>query len=325
MTAAGPVAAVIPAGSIRLAEAAVVLEWVGDSLVAGCADGTLLMDRRLVPTHPASSGVVVAVAEGPTSELASIDHGGRVRVGMSVQHLGGWGRGVWWCGMDRLVAVTSEGIHSGPLGRLRPIVHDVGGVREACLLSGRRMVVGTTDAVLFLDPELGSVDDGRPNAMVCRFALSPTAELLAVGDAAGSAHVVRLDSGSGVEIDGYGHPIRLVCWAGHHLVVVDGKLVTAWPVTADGEVPADEPTCLVTGEAPITTLSSPANRAVVAAGDARGTLWLLLPDRASDPLATLHLGARVVASAWSRDGTRLAVGCVDGRLHRYDIVLTEPP
>lgn len=325
MTTAGPVAAVIPAGSIRLAEAAVVLEWVGACLVAGCADGTLVMDRRIVPTYPASSGVVVAVAPGPISELASIDHGGRVRVGTLVQDLGGWGRGVWWCGMDRLVAVTSDGIHSGPLGQLSPIAHGVDCVREACLLSSRRMVVGTTDAVLFVDPELGSVDDGRPGAMVCRFALSPTAELLAVGDAAGSAHVVRLESGSGVEIDGYGQPIRLVCWAGCHLVVVDGKRVTAWPVTADGKVPADEPTCLVTGEAPITTLSSPPTRAVVAAGDARGTLWLLLPDRACDPLATIHLGARVVTSAWSRDGTRLAVGCIDGRLHRYDIVLTEHP
>lgn len=275
---------------------------------------------RIVPTHHAGSGVVVALAEGPISEIASIDHGGQVRVGTSVQDLGGWGRGVWWCGMDRLVAVTSDGIHSGPLGQLSPIAHGVGSVQEACLLSSRRMVVGTTDAVLFVDPELGSVDDGRPGAMVCRFALSPTAELLA-----GSAHVVRLDSGSGVEIDGYGHSIRLVCWAGHHLVVVDARRVTAWPVTADGKVPADEPTCLVTGEAPITTLSPPPTRAVVAAGDARGTLWLLLPDRACDPLATVHLGARVVASAWSRDGTRLAVGCVDGRLYRYDVVLTEPP
>jgi len=310
-----------PAGRVALAEAAVVTEWAGAALVCACADGTVVADGRPVPGHPPGPGVVTALAWGPGQEPASIDHLGAVRAGPSLQGLGGWGRRLWWSDPGRLVAVTSEGVHAGPPGGLAPLVGDLGHVRDACLLPAGRLAVGTADGVAFVDHQRGSVDCRRTGTMACALALSASGEVLGVGAASGSVHVVSLGSGAGVEIEGYGVPLRLLAWCGEHLAVAAGRDVTAWPVTAEGRVPADEPVRVAQGEAPVTALAAPPSAAVVAAGDRAGAVRLAAPDRDGEPLAALALPAPVVGLAWSADGSRLAAACADGSVHRFDVAL----
>ncbi|MFP5376719.1 MAG: WD40 repeat domain-containing protein [Acidimicrobiia bacterium] len=314
-------AAARPAGRVALAEAAVVTEWAGSALVCACADGSVVADGHPLACHPPGPGVVTALAWGRGREPASIDHRGTVRAGASLQCLGGWGRRLWWSGPGRLVAVTSEGIHAGPPGGLVPLVGDLGHVREACLLPARRLAVGTADGVAFVDHERGSVDGRRTDSMACALTLSASGEVLAVGAASGSVHVVNLESGDGVEIEGYGVPLRLLAWCGSHLAVGAGRDVTAWPVTAEGGVPADEPVPVCRGDAPVTALASPPSAAVVAAGDGAGTVRLAAPGGDGGPLFAVALPAPVVNLAWSADGSRLAAACADGGVHRFDVAL----
>lgn len=325
MNAAAVTAAVAArAGSAILTEAALVVMWLGDTLVSGGADGTLAVDG--IPALGASGGLgaVTAMASTPSGEVVVLDHRGGVRAGTQAQELGGWGRRLWWSGPDCLVAVTSAGVHRGPVGGLRAIetLEPVAGViTDACLVSDDSLAVGTTEGLLFVDLQLDCIDGRRTGPTPFALARSPGGQLLAVGYASGAAHVLHIGSGDGVEVDGSPDPVRLLCWAGRRLVVVDGTQVTAWPVTPDGRVPVDLPICLVKGDAPVTALSPAGARPVVAAGDAQGTLWLLAAEPGAAPLATLDLGARVVSLAWSSDGTRLAAGCLDGGLHRYDVAL----
>jgi WD40 repeat protein len=122
---------------------------------------------------------------------------------------------------------------------------------------------------------------------------------------AGTIYYVTLKGGAGavsaLSFDG----------AGGRIAVAGSTRVLCWAL----DPPSEQPTpCGTTARVPITTVAWHPNRDLIAAGTAQGAVSLTEPTGQD----ALHLrdegGGAVTVLAWSRDGSRLAIGTAGGDL-----------
>lgn len=121
----------------------------------------------------------------------------------------------------------------------------------------------------------------------------------------GTIYYVTLSGGGGV-------PAALAFAPdGGHIAAGGATHVLCWTLDPPSESPS---VCGLTARTPITQVAWHPNRALIAAGTAQGAVSL------AEPLSqeALHLrdegGGAVTVLAWSRDGSRLAIGTADGDL-----------
>jgi WD40 repeat protein len=118
-----------------------------------------------------------------------------------------------------------------------------------------------------------------------------------------------------------GYPAKVSCVDWHPrkpiVATAGGRDLVLWKIAAQG---AARPQPLRLHRAPVTALAyAPGGDSLLsAARDGQVCLW----SHRGQPLQTLELDAEVTCTAWSPDGTALALGCTDGRIRVQDIAPT---
>jgi WD40 repeat protein len=190
------------------------------------------------------------------------------------------------------------------------------GVTHACVhVGGAIWALGGTDGLVLIDVSLGCVDTRLELSGVLAIAARGAAGRLVASDLAGVVHVLELsDLENGTELTGYCDPVRLLTISpdGRRVIVAADDELTHWAIGDDGVV-ADEPTSVIAHDVTITALES-SDCGFLATGDESGVVHVWSPLLAEHPVAQLQLDGEVTALAWSRDGTRLAMGSVSGEL-----------
>jgi WD40 repeat protein len=267
-------------------------------------DATWLGERALAVVDP----VVGLVTAGLNSDQPLPFWGAR-RVGTH------GGRTVI-SGDGRLAVLGHPGIN-----RVPEVIWTGIGVTHACFhVGGAMWALGGTKGLALIDVALGCVDTRVELSGVIAIAARGDAGRLVASDLAGAIHVFELsDLDTGVELTGYCDPVRLLAMSpdGRRVIAAAADELTHWVISDNGSV-ADEPISIVAHDSTITALES-SDSGFLATGDESGVVYVWSPLLAEHPVARLQLDGEVTALAWSRDGTRLAIGSVSGELVVADV------
>jgi hypothetical protein len=325
---------------LSIDEAVRELVWLGDSeLVVAAADGSVLRwwpDEGRVHTvldadaddgctaldvHPGSGRFAVGTEQG---RLHLVDddrvHTSRFREPVSALRYGPGSGGLLAVAAGHDVAVLDEAGRVLVSELFRPTA-----VTTLIWLDDELVATGGTAGVTFLAvtgdavPELPAQLPAP--GLVLDLALDRRGLLLAAADLRGEVRVTELDSGDELSLDGLGDRARGVAWFGpeHDLLALscDDELIV-WQ-----RAPHDlEPEPWIHGPLPGPSAGPVAcsDGSAVAAGGHDGTVVVVAAAAPWDcrtvagPRSAAGAGRRVRALAWDRDGSRLAVGSVDGRV-----------
>lgn len=313
---------IVPVMDAQFDEAVVDIDWSpAERLAVLCADGRVMIDAPQRSSDPVGGAArslswvndgLLAVADRRLGVVMA--GGGDPRV-----HPLARATAVRSCA-GRLAAIGGSQVWSLTSDAPPTVIEaKCGELHDLTMLTASLVAVVGTAGLALVDLALGIVETRLELDAVLAVAVDPAGDKLAAGDLGGSIHVLHVgDETNGRELTGYPDRVRLVVWADHGrwlLAAADDEL-TCWPVVGDpgSEWPADEPEQCHGHDATITSLAATPTHDLAATGDATGRVAVWSLRSPHEPVCTMQLDGEITATAWSRRGTRLAVGDVSGRL-----------
>lgn len=318
--------AVTPQASWAMPDAIVALDWSGDARLLGvAADGTVAIDGG--PPSDGHRGHGAAVAGcwvGASCSALGYRDGTVVLCGdagsRAVAGAGGPLAALLWTGSQLVAAHRAELVLVGPGPPLPPLDVGAGRLRAFAALTPSYLVAVGADDAVFVDVGLHLVETRLRLVGGISVAADPHGRYVAIGDLAGSVHVLGVGSvDDGRELTGYPDPVRQLACVREPAGVVaaaDDEL-TFWSV--DGGRPCDQPACAVGHDEPITLIGVSPTAPLVATADAGGRLCLWSLRDLGGPVWQADRPGEVTAVAWSQDGGRLAVGDVAGTVETWAV------
>lgn len=294
--------------------------WTGDSVVAACDDGAVLIASgdimvpvgRLESPPTALHSTRDMVAAGSTGGEALLlgDSGSPLRLHFEASVSAAWiigRRSVFASGSGVVIVRGSEREHVG-LG--------IGPVTSMTAIAGNLLAVGGHQGLAWLDPALALADGRIELPTIVSLAADPLQRFAAAGDLGGSLHVVRPGSEDATELTGYPDRISLTTWlaSGRSLCAIADDEITLWE--SDDDFGASDPLRLHGHDSAVTAIAAHPTDDLVATGDAAGGVCLWAPHTMDHPVTRLHLDGVVLAMSWGHDGRELAITTSTGLLAR---------
>jgi WD40 repeat protein len=299
---------------LRFDDAVTALDWRGQGLAIGTADGRhhhwwACSCERLAPTHRHGVRSVRICADGT---IVSVDHNGGLLSGdrcfddegfVAVEELDG-----------ALVAVGDRGLHVAVDRYPRAPLWLPGASLCAATLGPRTVGVGGEDGISWIDVARGTIDGHIDLAPVVAVTRDPLGRFVVCGDVSGSLHVVNLVTGEGVELAGYPDRVELVAVdaLGTAVAAVADDELTVWSL-ADAGVTGDAPVCWRGHEAAIVTLAAAPGGTRFASGDLDGSVVVWSATGVEE--LRFETSSSIGALAWAPESNGLAIGTLDGRVH----------
>lgn len=304
----------------------------GGAQVAACAaDGTVVTfatdgagEPRELTGHP---GGATCVAWSSRGVLASGGMDGTVRLDGAPVELGsGWVEAIAWRPDGELLAVAHRRqVHFlSPSGVIADVSADLPAT-VACLgwhPRGVELAAGSYGGVRLLRGNGAQVSKRlKWKGSVLALAISPDGRRLAHGNQDASVHFWDLKRRSELEMHGYATKVRELAWSpsGRWLATGGGDTITVWDFARPGGPAGSRPLELAHHSTQVSWLAFQPGGELLASSAADGLLLLwALPDD-DLPLAGGAVDDAIVASAWSPDGRRIAVGGADGTVAVFGV------
>lgn len=305
---------------VQLPDAAGHVVWLDSLVVAGCADGSvMMMDGDQAATIVRCGSPVSALLAHNDSIVAGFIDGDvlRVRHGEACVVASDQGvprslvetpGGVAWAASEDVQIRRLDGLAVSVDAR-------IGDIRHLAVVQGGLLFVGGVSGGAWVDTTLDLVDDIVAAPTLIAVAVDPLHRFVAAGDLAGSIHVIGVGDTVGNELSGYPDRVHLLGWlpSGRGLCAAADDELTVWAADRVG-VGDSDPQQLVGHDRPITALAAHPRVDVVITGDSGGLIRLWSPAVVDEPVASAQLSGVILGVAWHPDGHRIAVGTSDGNL-----------
>ncbi|MFT3854479.1 MAG: hypothetical protein QM733_17335 [Ilumatobacteraceae bacterium] len=317
---------VVPGRSWQMPDAVVALDWSSDGrLLAIAADGAVSVDAG--PPIEGQHGHGVALAgfwAGATAHACGYRDGTITLAGCDGLHAIPGDAGplgaMLWTGAALVTAHRHELVVIGTHPPRPALDLGAGQLRALAALTPSYLVAVGADEIAFVDIGLHLVDARVDLEGGISVAADPHARYVAVGDLAGSIHVLTVgDEAYGRELSGYPDPVRhLACSrAPAGVIAAADDELTFW--TVNGGEPGNQPTCAIGHGEPITALAASPAGLLVATADTSGRVCIWHLRDLGGPVWCADGADEITTIAWSTDGTGLAVGDVSGAIAAWAV------
>jgi WD40 repeat protein len=153
-------------------------------------------------------------------------------------------------------------------------------------------------------------------------AWSPNGRYVATGDQDSTVHFWITATGEDLQMWGYPTKVRELSWDtnSRYLATGGGSGVTIWDCSGKGPA-GSKPIQLEEHAALLTVLAYQQNGSLLASACEDGLVAIWAPDRMKRPVCKVQSDAAISRLAWAPDDRRLAVGCADGSVRVYELVM----
>jgi hypothetical protein len=304
--------------------------WLGNSIIAGCDDGSLVAINAGGELHHLHrfDSPITALATGPNA-ISVGTLGGDTQVRSS--------SGVATRRPDEtaVLATTFAGPHPVFIAGTSLVVDcgtahdtmvplDVGPLTALATVQGSLIVAGGVHGVVWYDVAMLASDGCIVLPTIVAISADPLRRFVAAGDLGGSLHVLRPGRDDALELTGYPDRVAPLTWlaSGAGLCATADDELTVWPATDNG-FDESEPQRLTAHEHPITALCASPTDDLMVSGDANGAVLMWSPMRVDVPIARLRTDSTILAIAWHHTGRYFAISTSAGEFVRCAVTVGE--